>query len=164
MDECLPSGEATLVWGSQRGHRRGMGRVLRSGIPGSEVVPKTQTQGCRLPEESEAGEGRTCISLALHPLPQPAGHRLRRLYSDYVTPERGSRVSKGEEAGERKREERRGAAVGGWEAPPLAGPLGCPSEEFLESQPSPTPYTSRRLSFLSPFFPSHPSWQGVLTG
>ena len=114
VNECLPSGEATLAWGSQRGPRRGMRRVLRSGIPGSEVVPKTQTQGCRLPEESEAGEGRTCISLALHPLPQPSGYRLGRLYSGYVTPERGSRVSKGGgEAGERKREERRGAAVGG---------------------------------------------------
>lgn len=150
--------------GEPKGTSEGDGEGPAPWNPGVGSGPEDTDQGCRLPEESEEGEGRTCISLALHPLPQPAGHRLGRLYSDYVTPERGSRVSKGEEAGETKREERRGAAVRGWEAPPLAGPLGCPSEEFLESQPSPTPYPSRRLSFLSPFFPSHPSWQGVLTG
>ena len=41
--------------GSPRGPRRGMRKVLRSGISGSEVVPKTEIQGCGLPEKLGAG-------------------------------------------------------------------------------------------------------------
>ena len=79
--------------GSHRGPRRGMGRVLRSGIPESEVVPKTETQGCGLPEKLGVGQGRMRIKSLPPPFPgpQPAGYRLGLLYSGYVTPERGSR-------------------------------------------------------------------------
>lgn len=144
--------------GSQRGPRRGMGRVLRSGIPGSEVVWKTETQGCGLPEKLGAGQGRTPIK-SRPPRPPPASARRVSTRSPLLglcnpgtwQPEEG-RLG--------KRREKRGGAPG-WGMGSIAsgGAPRCPSERF---QPSPTPYPCLRLSFPSAFFPSQPPWQGVL--
>lgn len=112
VNEFLPPGEATLAWGNQRGPPEGDGEGLALWNPGIRAVSRAETQGCRLPEESEAGSAGRASSLSLlHPRPQPAGYRHGLLSSGYVTPERGSRVSKGGgKARERKR--RRGGAPG----------------------------------------------------
>lgn len=92
-----------------KGSPRGMGRVLRSGIP-RECSLRTETRGCQPQKENEAGarkkgRGQDGQQTSVHlSRPQPAGYRFELLSLDYVTPERGSWVSKGRGEG-KKREE-----------------------------------------------------------
>ena len=78
----------------------------------------------------------------LHPRPQPAGYRLPLLSSDYVSPERGSRESKGVGEGRGKEERReagpeKGMAVGstasGW------APRVVFRKDSRRASPPPTP-------------------------
>lgn len=121
--------------GSQRGPRRGMGRVLRSGIPEFEVVPKTQTQGCGLPEKLGVGQGRMRIKSLPPPLPRASARRVstRSPLLGLCNPG----TWQPEEGRLGKRKEQRGRAPG-WGMGSIAsgGAPRCPLERF---QPSPTP-------------------------
>lgn len=67
------------------------------------VVPRTETWGCQPQKENEAGAGKKAQQTSVHlSRPQPAGYRLELLSLDYVTPERGSWVSKGRGEGKKR--------------------------------------------------------------
>lgn len=138
---------------SQRGPRRGMGRVLRSGIPGSEVVPKTETQGCGLLEKLGAGRGRTPIK-SRPPRPPPASARRVSTRSPLLglcNP----RTWQPEEGRLGKQREKRGGAPGwGMGTSALAGPLAVLQKD--SSLPPPRTPASASVSPQPSFRPSLP--------
>lgn len=159
VKEFLPPGEATLAWGNQRGPPEGDGEGLALWNPGIRAVSRAETQGCRLPEESEAGERRTRIKSLPPPPPAPARWVSARApllgLCNPGTWQPGEQ-RRGEGSGKEEKE-RRGAGMGGGKRLLWLAPLGVlQKDSWRAGPPSPRNPAAVSVSPRPSFRSTHP--------